>query len=106
MVHHIASFLLPFDQVGHRPFAPFIARYPLDDAEREMSETMEAVTSQGRPVVVIYPNNDAGGRRAMNIIKTCDDGCPPRVLGARNSVIELSSECSKLSLRNSSQTEC
>lgn len=40
-----------------------------DDAAAEMIETMEAVAELDAPVIVIYPNNDAGGRRMIEVIR-------------------------------------
>lgn len=40
-----------------------------DDAERQITETMEAVKDMGLEVVVIYPNADAGGRKMIKVIE-------------------------------------
>ena len=41
-----------------------------DHAADEMTETMEAVVGGELPVIVIHPNNDAGGRHMIAVIKT------------------------------------
>jgi GDP/UDP-N,N'-diacetylbacillosamine 2-epimerase (hydrolysing) len=38
-------------------------------AESQMTETLEAIKSLGIQTVVIYPNNDAGGKRVIDTIK-------------------------------------
>ena len=40
-----------------------------DDAGAEMTETMEAVLDGDATVVVVYPNNDPGGRRMIEVIR-------------------------------------
>ena len=40
-----------------------------DDSADEMRETLEAVVSFDLPVVIIYPNNDAGSKRSINVIR-------------------------------------
>lgn len=41
----------------------------LDDVERQIRETMDAVVELGEQTVVIYPNADAGGRKIIEIIE-------------------------------------
>jgi GDP/UDP-N,N'-diacetylbacillosamine 2-epimerase (hydrolysing) len=41
----------------------------VDDTRRQMVETMEAVKSLGVQTVVIFPNNDAGGRKVIEVIR-------------------------------------
>lgn len=41
----------------------------VEDAERQMRETMEAIKEIGIQSVAIYPNADAGGRRIIKIIE-------------------------------------
>lgn len=41
----------------------------VDDAPRQMRETLEAIVEIGYPTVLIYPNSDAGGRRMIEVIK-------------------------------------
>jgi UDP-hydrolysing UDP-N-acetyl-D-glucosamine 2-epimerase len=41
----------------------------LDDAGRQMKETMEAIKELGYQTIIIYPNADAGGRKMIKVIK-------------------------------------
>ena len=41
----------------------------LNDVERQIRETMDAVIELGEQTVVIYPNADAGGRKTIEIIE-------------------------------------
>jgi UDP-N-acetylglucosamine 2-epimerase (non-hydrolysing)/GDP/UDP-N,N'-diacetylbacillosamine 2-epimerase (hydrolysing) len=41
----------------------------VEDAAMQMRETLEAVVSTGHPIVVIYPNSDAGGRKMIEVIE-------------------------------------
>ncbi|MFC2006419.1 UDP-N-acetylglucosamine 2-epimerase [Chloroflexota bacterium] len=41
----------------------------VDEAPKQMRETLEAVMEVGYPTVLIYPNSDAGGRRVIEVIK-------------------------------------
>jgi GDP/UDP-N,N'-diacetylbacillosamine 2-epimerase (hydrolysing) len=41
----------------------------VDEAPRQMRETLEAVVELGYPAVVLYPNSDAGGRRMIEVIR-------------------------------------
>ncbi|MDO8492838.1 MAG: UDP-N-acetylglucosamine 2-epimerase [bacterium] len=43
--------------------------YEMEDAGRQMGETLEAVKKFNLPVVIIYPNADAGGRRIIGEIE-------------------------------------
>lgn len=45
----------------------------LDDVERQIRETMDAVVELGEQTVVIYPNADAGGRKIIEIIEQYKD---------------------------------
>ncbi|MDP6127299.1 MAG: UDP-N-acetylglucosamine 2-epimerase [Dehalococcoidales bacterium] len=40
-----------------------------EKAGQQMTETLEAVTATGHPVILVYPNADAGGRRMIEILK-------------------------------------
>lgn len=40
-----------------------------DKAGEQMTETLEAVMSFGYPIILLYPNADAGGRRIIEVIK-------------------------------------
>ena len=40
-----------------------------DKAGEQMTETLEAVTELGYPVIQLYPNADAGGRRIIEVIR-------------------------------------
>jgi GDP/UDP-N,N'-diacetylbacillosamine 2-epimerase (hydrolysing) len=44
----------------------------VDDAPRQMKETLESIVEIGYPTVLIYPNSDAGGRSMIEIIKEYD----------------------------------
>ena len=44
-----------------------------DEAPRQMKETLEAVLETGYPVVLTYPNSDAGGRRMIEVIKSYEN---------------------------------
>ena len=41
----------------------------VDEAPKQMSETLEAIVEIGNPTVLLYPNSDAGGRRMIEVIK-------------------------------------
>ncbi len=41
----------------------------VDEAARQMRETLETIVEMGNPTVLIYPNSDAGGRRMIEVIK-------------------------------------
>jgi len=41
----------------------------VDEAPKQMSETLEAIVEIGYPVVLVYPNSDAGGRRMIEVIQ-------------------------------------
>jgi UDP-hydrolysing UDP-N-acetyl-D-glucosamine 2-epimerase len=41
----------------------------MEDAPKQMRETLEAVVEVKLPVVVVYPNSDAGGRKMIEVIK-------------------------------------
>ena len=41
----------------------------VDEAAKQMRETLEAILEVGCPTVLIYPNSDAGGRRMIEVIK-------------------------------------
>lgn len=41
----------------------------LDDVERQIRETMEALVAIGEQTVLIYPNADAGGRKIIEVIE-------------------------------------
>lgn len=45
----------------------------IEDAERQMRETMEAISDIGEQTIVIYPNADAGGRRMIKVIEKYRD---------------------------------
>jgi len=45
----------------------------IEDAERQMRETMEAISDIGEQTIVIYPNADAGGRRMIKVIERYRD---------------------------------
>jgi UDP-N-acetylglucosamine 2-epimerase (non-hydrolysing)/GDP/UDP-N,N'-diacetylbacillosamine 2-epimerase (hydrolysing) len=45
-----------------------------EDAPEEVRATMNAVTAAGRPTVVVLPNTDAGGRRAIELIGSYEQG--------------------------------
>ena len=40
-----------------------------DKAGEQMAETMEAIVELDYPVILLYPNSDAGGRRIIQVIK-------------------------------------
>ena len=40
-----------------------------DNAGKQMTETLEAVVKLGYPIILLYPNADAGGRRIIEVIK-------------------------------------
>lgn len=42
----------------------------IGQAAEQMKRTLEAATSDGRQVVVIYPNADAGGRKMIDVIRS------------------------------------
>lgn len=41
----------------------------VDEAAKQMRETLEAIAEIGNPTVLVYPNSDAGGRRMIEVIK-------------------------------------
>jgi GDP/UDP-N,N'-diacetylbacillosamine 2-epimerase (hydrolysing) len=41
----------------------------VNDAPKQIRETLEAIIEMGYPTVLIYPNSDAGGRRMIEVIK-------------------------------------
>jgi len=41
----------------------------VDEAPKQMRETLEAIVEIAYPTVLIYPNSDAGGRRMIEVIK-------------------------------------
>ncbi len=41
----------------------------VDEAPKQMRETLEAVVEVGYPAVLMYPNSDAGGRKMIQVIK-------------------------------------
>ena len=41
----------------------------VDNATKQIRETLEAVIEVGYHTIVIYPNSDAGGRKMIEIIK-------------------------------------
>jgi len=41
-----------------------------DEAEIQITETMEAIRSLGYQTIVIYPNSDAGSRQLINVIES------------------------------------
>ena len=41
----------------------------IDEAPKQMRETLEAIVEVGRPTVLLYPNSDAGGRKMIQVIK-------------------------------------
>jgi UDP-N-acetylglucosamine 2-epimerase (non-hydrolysing)/GDP/UDP-N,N'-diacetylbacillosamine 2-epimerase (hydrolysing) len=67
--------LLPEDELSRRLGIPLrrprilLAQHPVstrpDDAAREMSETLAALAELGHQTIAVYPNGDAGGRRAL-----------------------------------------
>jgi len=67
------------DQLGVDPSAPpiVVVQHPVstrpDDAGREMTETMEAVVAEDATVIVVYPNNDPGGRRMIEVIRSYEN---------------------------------
>jgi UDP-hydrolysing UDP-N-acetyl-D-glucosamine 2-epimerase len=44
----------------------------IEQAEKQMRETMEAITHLKQQTVVVYPNADAGGRKMIEVIKEYD----------------------------------
>jgi len=56
-------------------YKPFILmlQHPIttqiDEAPKQIRETLEAVIKVGHPTVIIYPNSDAGGRSMIEVIK-------------------------------------
>jgi len=40
----------------------------VDEAPKQMRETLEAIVDIGSPAIVVYPNSDAGGRRMIEVI--------------------------------------
>jgi len=42
----------------------------VDEAPKQMRETLEAIMEINHPTVLIYPNSDAGGRRMIEVIRT------------------------------------
>lgn len=41
----------------------------VDEAPKQMRETLEAIVEIGHPTILIYPNSDAGGRRMIEVIR-------------------------------------
>ena len=41
----------------------------VDEAPKQIRETLEAVVEVGYPAVLLYPNSDAGGRKMIEVIK-------------------------------------
>lgn len=41
----------------------------IDDAQRQMQETLTAVAGSGHQAIVMYPNADAGGRKMIRVIE-------------------------------------
>lgn len=41
----------------------------VDEAAKQIRETLEAIVELGYPTIVIYPNSDAGGRRMIEVIR-------------------------------------
>lgn len=41
----------------------------VDEAAKQMKETLETIVEIGSPTVVVYPNSDAGGRSMIDLIK-------------------------------------
>jgi UDP-N-acetylglucosamine 2-epimerase (non-hydrolysing)/GDP/UDP-N,N'-diacetylbacillosamine 2-epimerase (hydrolysing) len=41
----------------------------VDEAPKQMVETLEAIVQIGYPTIIIYPNSDAGNRRMIQVIK-------------------------------------
>lgn len=54
-----------------------LAQHPVttqvDEAPKQIRETLEAIIKVGYPTVLIYPNSDAGGRRMIGVIKEYED---------------------------------
>ena len=44
----------------------------VEEAPKQMRETLEAIVEIGCPTILIYPNSDAGGRRMIEVIKRYD----------------------------------
>ena len=44
----------------------------VDEAPKQMRETLEAIVEIGYPTIIIYPNSDAGGHRMIEVIKQYD----------------------------------
>ena len=47
-----------------------------DKAGEQMTETLEAVVELGYPVILLYPNADAGGRRIIEVVKDYEKRYP------------------------------
>lgn len=45
----------------------------VDEAPKQMRETLEAIVDIGYPTVLVYPNSDAGGRRMIELIKEFEE---------------------------------
>jgi UDP-hydrolysing UDP-N-acetyl-D-glucosamine 2-epimerase len=45
----------------------------VEQAREQMIETMEAIKGLGMQTVLIYPNNDAGGRRIIEVIRNYEN---------------------------------
>lgn len=60
-----------FDLDANRPII-LAVQHPVttefDDVERQMGETMEALTAIGEQTVIVYPNADAGGQKMIDVI--------------------------------------
>lgn len=41
----------------------------VDEASKQMRETLESIVEMGYPTILIYPNSNAGGRRLIEVIK-------------------------------------
>ena len=41
----------------------------VDEAAKQVEETLKAIVEIGNPTVLVYPNSDAGGRRMIEVIK-------------------------------------
>lgn len=63
------------EKFGLDPARPLVlaVQHPVttqvDDAPRQIRETLEAIVEMGYPTVMIYPNSDAGGRSMIAVIK-------------------------------------
>lgn len=83
---------IPVDQLSKRigfdltkPTLLVIQHAVLSETEKataQMVETMEAIKASGLNTVVIYPNNDAGGRKIIEVIERYSD--EPTIKGFEN----------------------